>query len=193
MPSVPCRARRRPAWSARLFSMPARTRCSIDSELAAGSAACRRAHSLASINGRWRVNGRARSRAVQRRCETDKEARFQAELAGRADSAPSSAMNPPPMEKNVRSHRTAPATSNAVNRRPLGCWVRAPGRKHLIAMEEQVARFVERDWPIAREARCCLEARIAATVDSMAAGSMEAGSLPPGRGGRRDRFHGPCR
>ena len=36
-------------------------------------------------------------------------------------------MNPPPMEKNVRSARIAPAASKAVNRRPLGCCVCAPG------------------------------------------------------------------
>ena len=58
-------------------------------------------------------------------------------------------MNPPPMEKNVRSERTAPAASNAVKRTPFGCACSRSGRKHLVAMKDQVARLVEFDSALA--------------------------------------------
>ena len=54
-------------------------------------------------------------------------------------------MNPPPMEKNVRSERTAPAASNAVKRSAVRMACSRAGRKHLVAVKDQVARLIEFD------------------------------------------------
>ena len=59
-------------------------------------------------------------------------------------------MNPPPIEKNVRCSTIAPAASKPARRSPLGCCsLRARG-KHDVAVKQQVARFVEREWSACR-------------------------------------------
>jgi hypothetical protein len=86
-------------------------------------------------------------------------------------------MNPPPIEKKVRSARSR----RRVERREphaVGMLHLCAGRKHLIAMKDQVARLVEGDLERFPAKLYAPAARMAATVDSMAAGSMVAGSFP---------------
>ena len=86
-------------------------------------------------------------------------------------------MNPPPMEKKVRSSRTAPTASKAVNRRPLGCWICAPGGN---MMERWKIRSRFSSNGIDVQAGKINALRFANRRDrgAMAAGSMVAGSLP---------------
>ena len=85
-------------------------------------------------------------------------------------SAPSSAMNPPPIEKNVRSSSTAPAASKALQTKSVGMLRARTRRKHDCSLKDQVACFIECESHAFPPSFSCLVDRIAATVDSIAAG-----------------------
>ena len=101
--------------------------------------------------GRSSVRWPAPSPATPPHCETETESQPAAFSPTAGASSPSSTMNPPPIEKNIRCSSIRSAASYAMNRNPFGCRIAAPGGNIVPRSKTRSLYLVECNRPNARQ------------------------------------------